>query len=951
MQSLKILHLFGLLLAVFCTLPTLIDSSSAALASEAQFGDQPTSYFEPHSLGTKFDSKLTLDQYLAYSLRAVAEVNGFDTDIHRYDSSSDLAASIVHRGHLWNYTIGELAIAQQAGNNMSLAVQNFDELECGRQLDWIINQLILKNVNKLSSTQLNIIDMLDSFGSSSSQLMMANNWWLGSFQQCVGARLPAELGADSDETRYCIAKLKSPSWTQSPSEHLKLAVCLPKTCSSTSFARHSCKIEKLIRLVRPSQEQFSSFKLVDLYCLPSEDSPLRQLSLSARIFVALLSAWFAMIAFYSLKYEYIRIEQLKSHGHYCDQVEPDGLVGIFAIRLAWRQLFATKQIKPNPNNKAQTPIITDINVNATTQGQQEKQKQEEEEKISGSDSAIDSISSRLSSPNLSQSSSQESLDEGLGKQRQENLINSLKTANEIKHQHQHHHQQSKSTTAISFDNNYCFGLLNSSQNPKTTADTTGGIQNAMQLVKVNPNSKSPSVDLSCIDGIKVISMLWLIAAHTLLYLIRNIANGRQFWSILRDPRFMTIMAGIFPVDTFFTITGILTTFLRFNKGEQESQFARPKYWLETFFHRYARFMPMYSLVFWYTRDVSEYIGSGPMWDYATANTSIRSMCKRESIIEALFFRANLKPLQEHCVKPAWYLASDFQFLLVTPFFLFLLAKSAKFGQATIVAAIIVSLILQFVTVFTSDSIDDFATLINFKPMFGAYILKNLWKLYVLPYNRICPYLIGLLTGYYIYNRKITHTLDNNQVKQCYEAKDLNAKTEISSTASLWKTLRNYFALDIWYPLICLISIVYLPLLTLINTYDGIMAKIGTSALMGLMRFVWSLAIARVIYICTSQQWKTKNRAGSDSFVRRFLSSPIWKPWSKMGLCALLIQWEVISYFAQIQTSLPNMTFGFLLSIISISAFFTYLVALIAYLTIEYPISLIEQRYIHPILFR
>lgn len=387
-----------------------------------------------------------------------------------------------------------------------------------------------------------------------------------------------------------------------------------------------------------------------------------------------------------------------------------------------------------------------------------------------------------------------------------------------------------------------------------------------------------------------------------------------------------------------------------------------------------RFMPMYLIVFWYTRDVSEYISFGPLWDYATADTSLRSMCKQESVFVPLAFQANFKPIDQHCVKPAWYLANDYQYLLITPLFMALIMKSAVLGYSVIGVSIATSLILQFLTVFYTQEMDDFGALINFKPMFGTYVLKNLWRLYVLPYNRIPPYLIGIITGHIMYSFNKTSQDENKQLHQVPLASHLkhqdstsdivnnmnekqssdtpsNAKTPTAiQSNSLFEAFGSYICIKIWIPLMFLISIIYLPMITRVFTQEGVSAKIGTSSIIAAMRFIWSLAIARLIYICATRFLENNPINKSDSFVIRFLSSPKWKPWSKIGLSALLIQWEIISYLAQSQTYAPNITITFLSAIILVCIVATYSLALLIYLTIEYPLSQIEHFYIHPVFF-
>lgn len=967
--------------------------------------DDPTSYFRDRSIQKVFDGHISFDDYLSYSLKSLKQIAGYDNDLHRYDSNNDLINSFERnlsysddlnkfRVHI---DVSESSLLEDQ-SELTLIENEKNQAACGAHLDILIkeSQKLYANFETFSSSkQLNLINFLDSFGSPSTQLLEGNSMWLGSLEQCHKSRINVTgTGSDDDETsgaRYCIANFRSPNWVagsivdliadKSGSQSIKLGVCLPESCNTISILRHKTLIDSLVKINRLTQVPYSSYQLTHLFCLPDETSPLRQFSYSAKLFILILSSWLTLVLYISLKYEYSRMIWILANGcegdNTFEQLEKTNCVKIFAFRLSWSKLFEA-------NNQTRSFILkkdgeSDGGESHSTTGGIENRvfnlESEQESGIDSSDSETNSVSERkIQQSIILRSSSNPTI-------KQMNIIDSLKTVDLLLN------QSLKTNKAQSFKINH--NHIQQSSIVKEESSAVVLVNNNQSTIRQNNNQQSSKqqIDLSAIDGIKVISMVWLISAHTLLFFIRTIVNGRDFWSILRDGRFMTIMAGIFPVDTFFTITGILTAFLKFNKnnGQAMSKFS---YWIEAFVHRYLRFMPMYLIIFWYTRDVSEYIGFGPLWDYATADTSLRSVCKQESIIVPLAFQANFKPIDQHCVKPAWYLANDYQYLLITPLFMGLIMKSTILGYSVIGVSIAISLILQFVTVFYSTEMNDFEALINFKPMFGAYILKNLWKLYVLPYNRIPPYLIGILTGHLMHN---LNKSSQNQGKQIstpstsLDTKDLVAseyrsrdslaslksfqnRTSIienntepmtailsenqfkKNSNNLFKALGSYLCIKIWIPLLFLISIIYLPMVTRIITQEGLAAKIGTSSLIALMRFIWSLSIARLIYICATRFLENNPIDRSDSFVIRFLSSPKWKPWSKIGLSALLIQWEIISYLAQSQTGAPNMTITLLIAVILVCIITTYSLALLIYLTIEYPLSQIEQLYIHPVFF-
>lgn len=465
-------------------------------------------------------------------------------------------------------------------------------------------------------------------------------------------------------------------------------------------------------------------------------------------------------------------------------------------------------------------------------------------------------------------------------------------------------------------------------------DKEMSLRKYINLANGIPSVQAHKPNLNVVDGVKVVSMFWLIAGHTMLFQMVNIANGRNFWLILRDFRFLSIMSGIYAADSFFTMTGILASYLKFKKGEHLSKFHSPLNWLISYYRRYMRFMPMYLLFFWYTRDFSQYIGSGPLWDYGTSEYSLRGMCKQESIWEVLFLTANDRTVEAQCVKPGWYLVCDFYFHLVSPLFLLALAKSRKLGYSLIVGAIALSLTNQFVTLFwwfDGEEKLDYEILVNYKPLFPYFVLKQTWPIYGYARNRIPAYLIGLLTGHLMFERSMQK--GENEISTTTQ--------ESKKQLSLVHAISMYLGLRTWFPIITMLGIVLVPLIGLSMPMTGMAARIVTSLAMGTGRLLWAMAIARLVYVCTESRYQLL----SSSFMSRLLSSPKWRPWSKIGMCALFIQWEIIKYLYENGSQQHTMTLGYLLSKITLASIITYPLATLVYLMLEAPISLLEERLI------
>lgn len=347
------------------------------------YGDQPTSYFEHNSLASQFNRKLTSSQYLSYSQRALKLVAGFDSDLHRYDSNVDLINSFERNlsyrddlSHMRAHIDRSETKLLDKQDELTLIENEQNQSRCGRQLAYLLERIqhIMTNYTTYSqSKDLDILDLVDSFGSPESELMMGNSAWFGSYRQCLEAKFTmstdggfGEFGGRQQRTgghsaRYCIASFKPPPSTDLEaatgdleiSETLiKMAVCLPQSCNSISILRYGDQIELLAKLVRLNRIPYSHFKLSNLYCLPDENSPLRQFNLSAKLFILTLSSWLTIVLYFSLKYEYIRMNNFRFMSEKTNQTQ-DRLMQALAFRLSWSNLFSASAATPKKQKIAQ----------------------------------------------------------------------------------------------------------------------------------------------------------------------------------------------------------------------------------------------------------------------------------------------------------------------------------------------------------------------------------------------------------------------------------------------------------------------------------------------------------------------------------------------------------------------------------------------------------------------
>lgn len=101
-------------------------------------------------------------------------------------------------------------------------------------------------------------------------------------------------------------------------------------------------------------------------------------------------------------------------------------------------------------------------------------------------------------------------------------------------------------------------VIISSLKPKLKSISMFNIKESKKIFKLNPDS-----DLNVLNGIRSISMIWVVFGHTMSYSISgsvNISSSIEKNSLLK-PFFLIVEAGLFAVDIFFYVGGILLAYV------------------------------------------------------------------------------------------------------------------------------------------------------------------------------------------------------------------------------------------------------------------------------------------------------------------------------------------------------------------------------------------------------
>ncbi|CAG5115319.1 unnamed protein product, partial [Candidula unifasciata] len=125
------------------------------------------------------------------------------------------------------------------------------------------------------------------------------------------------------------------------------------------------------------------------------------------------------------------------------------------------------------------------------------------------------------------------------------------------------------------------------------------------------NTSQPEGTLSAVHGIRFLSMSWVVLGHVLVFGIRQFGNIYSlFWSWLKDWSFDAISNAFVSVDTFFTLSGLLTAYLTLNEIKKSGWKIN---WPLFYFHRFWRLTPPYMLTLLAVTGLQQYLGSGPLW--------------------------------------------------------------------------------------------------------------------------------------------------------------------------------------------------------------------------------------------------------------------------------------------------------------------------------------------------
>eukprot|EP00301_Raphidiophrys_heterophryoidea_P005246 c12225_g1_i1.p1 GENE.c12225_g1_i1~~c12225_g1_i1.p1 ORF type:complete len:710 (+),score=161.17 c12225_g1_i1:50-2131(+) len=274
-------------------------------------------------------------------------------------------------------------------------------------------------------------------------------------------------------------------------------------------------------------------------------------------------------------------------------------------------------------------------------------------------------------------------------------------------------------------------------------DCFNPLRNVTSLL--SPPSKS---NISFLDGVRVFSIAWVVFGHQLLF-INDFSGYSNVNAVYLPTGLMSTWAGQivvsaeFAVDSFFYLSGFLVAAGLINFFEKSN--TKGLRWVPMFvLHRFLRLTPAYMFALFYQWKVLPLMGSGPFWGGVK---EFSNNCNKYWWTNLLYIN-NLYPWKggtsKECFGHSWYLANDFQFFLLAPFMVVPYHRSKLLGLGVTTMMCVASLIVVLVLVCYS----------KVSPFIGDANDYDT-DFYVLPYTRVPPYIVGVLTAM-LWDQKKTH---------------------------------------------------------------------------------------------------------------------------------------------------------------------------------------------------
>lgn len=408
------------------------------------------------------------------------------------------------------------------------------------------------------------------------------------------------------------------------------------------------------------------------------------------------------------------------------------------------------------------------------------------------------------------------------------------------------------------------------------------------------STKKTAGTLGAVNGVRVLSISWVILGHIFAFIIGVVSNVGYFYTVdLKRRSYQAILNAFVSVDSFFLLSGLLVSYLLLKElRRNEGNIKWLPFIAKFYFHRYWRLTPSLMLLMFVYVPLFPYISDGPFWPQKGLE---QGQCNKTWWYNMLYIN---NFFNEECMAWTWYLANDMQFFILSPFIIIPLYYS-KFlgwiiGGMILLGSWIATGIISNKYQLPASQLEQLTS-----PSMGLHYFNDY---YIKPYCRVGPYIVGIFCGYFLY--KTDCKLKINKVLNIF----------------IWMVAAT---------LACLI--VY-------GLYDDVNGYVHLSQSVKDLyntthRTVWGACVGWVVFACAT---------GNGGFINTLLSWSFFTPLARLTYCAYLIHPILIyAYYSSLRTPLymDDSTLAVVFSGIMV---LTYMFAFVLSLAFEAPMLSLEK---------
>lgn len=179
-----------------------------------------------------------------------------------------------------------------------------NKTKCGQDLNWVLNELKQNPDFPLVKGELGreLTQLIDSMGKPEAGMYRGIVSWVGSYERCK--RLI--FSANQLKMRYCWSRFRPKWWPKNETLEqqavIRVGSCLPESCDTQADQIYGQEISSLVKFDwSPFYSRALDFE--SMFCLPNEQSPIRQIPPAGYVYMLILFKWILVVLVATIAFE------------------------------------------------------------------------------------------------------------------------------------------------------------------------------------------------------------------------------------------------------------------------------------------------------------------------------------------------------------------------------------------------------------------------------------------------------------------------------------------------------------------------------------------------------------------------------------------------------------------------------------------------------------------------